>query len=814
MDHASASIVSRPFELGPRRAIFVPVSEVLGSKTLPAGVPRPNPELIADLERYDILYRALCAVLYNFVPTSGHPGGSISSGRIVASILFAGLDYDFSQPDDPTNDVLVYAAGHKAMGLYAMWALRNEVVRTGAPALLPRAERHQLRLEDLLGFRRNPTNRTPLFASFRAKALDGHPTPATPGVRVATGASGVGVPAAIGLALGAIDTYGPDSAPQVHLLEGEGGMTPGRVSEALATAATAGLSNATMHVDWNQASIDSNRVCRDGDQPGEYVQWNPVEFTYLHDWNVYKVDDGHDLRQILTAIALARLHPNDQPSAIIYRTVKGFRYGMEGRVSHGAGHKFCTDGYYEALAECEKAFGVKFPRHEGEKTPEAIERTFWNTLLVFRKVIEKTDFAPRLAARLGEQKAELARRARRPRADAPDLQPLYGSEITIEPIPENLVLAPGSESTLRAALGDALGHVNRATRGAIIGAAADLLGSTSVANLNKGFGEGFYHARRNPQTRLIAGGGICEDSIGALLGGLSSSGNHIGVGSSYAAFIAALEHVAARLHGIGQQARHETFGDPFRAFIMTCAHAGLKTGEDGPTHADPQALQLVQENFPNGVCITLTPWEPQELWPLLIAGLKARPAVLAPFVTRPNEKVPDRTTLSIPPATAAAKGIYALRSADPATRPYHGTIVLQESGVVYAFVDDVLPALDRDGFRMNIYVVTSPGLFDRLPAAERELIFPAARAREAMAITGFTMPTMYRWVTSDEGRMLSLHAFAKGRYLGSGQAHKVLEEAGLDGAAQYQAVRRYIQAFARGERNEQGPRLVVEAAQH
>ncbi len=53
--------------------------------------------------------------------------------------------------------------------------------------------------------------------------------------------------------------------------------------------------------------------------------------------------------------------------------------------------------------------------------------------------------------------------------------------------------------------------------------------------------------------------------------------------------------------------------------ILVCAHAGLKTGEDGPTHADPQALQLLQENFPAGTAVTLTPWEPQEIWPLLAA---------------------------------------------------------------------------------------------------------------------------------------------------------------------------------------------------
>ena len=72
-----------------------------------------------------------------------------------------------------------------------------------APDLLPDESRQQLRLEDLLGFRRNPVTRTPLFLHHQAKALDGHPTPATPFIRVATGASGVGVPSSFGLALGA-----------------------------------------------------------------------------------------------------------------------------------------------------------------------------------------------------------------------------------------------------------------------------------------------------------------------------------------------------------------------------------------------------------------------------------------------------------------------------------------------------------------------------------------------------------------------------------------------------------------------------------
>jgi len=119
------------------------------------GDPLPADE-VNHFETLDLIYRSLCALLFNYVPTSGHPGGSISSGRFVASLLFDAMDYDVSDPDREDADIISYAAGHKALGLYSLWALRNEVIRIGAPELLPVDGRYQLRLEDLLGFRRNP----------------------------------------------------------------------------------------------------------------------------------------------------------------------------------------------------------------------------------------------------------------------------------------------------------------------------------------------------------------------------------------------------------------------------------------------------------------------------------------------------------------------------------------------------------------------------------------------------------------------------------------------------------------------------------
>lgn len=786
---------SSPFGLGPRRGIYYDISQVLQDVPLPV-----EPAEIDTLEQIDLVYRTLCGILYNFVPTSGHPGGSISSGRIVEGLLYRTMDYNFHDPEAEDADVVSYAAGHKAMGLYAMWALRNEMVRIGRPDLLPEVSQ-QLRLEDLLGFRRNPTHDTPLFRKFKSKALDGHPTPTTPFVRLATGASGVGVPASLGLAMAALDIY-RENPPWVHILEGEGGMTPGRVHEALAAAATARLHNAVLHVDWNQASIDSNHVCREDEEPGDYVQWNPVELAYVHDWNVIFVPNGFDFRQVLAAQELALALDTRQPTAIVYRTVKGWKYGIQGKASHGAGHKFCSEDYYRFLGEFEEAFGVRFPRFEGEPTPENIERTFFDTLMVIRHVLESNrniaDFA---AERVSMAWQRLQALKRRPHARAPRVQRLYdrSSQPQPEEVPEALRLEPGQKVTLRAVLGDALNVLNSTTGGAVIGAAADLLNSTSVSALAKGFPEGWFNAVSNPDARLVAVGGICEDAMGAWMAGLSTFGHHIGVSSSYGAFIGALEHVAARLHGIGQQARYGPHA-AYRTWIMINAHAGVKTGEDGPTHADPQVLQLLQENFPNNVLITLTPWDPQEIWPLLVAGLLARPAILAPFVTRPPEQVVDRAALGLPPVTAAVKGVYAMRQADLDAREYHGTLVLQGNGVASAFVHDVLPKLEDRGINMNVYYVASTELFNRLPADEQARIFPEALAREAMGITDFTLPTMYRWVRWNEGLRRTLHSFRDGHYLGSGQAHRVLHEAGIDAEGQLRAILDYALMMEKRQR--------------
>jgi len=783
------------FAFGPRRAIYVDITEATG----PAEPPLAADEL-AHFETIDLVYRSLCALLFNYVPTSGHPGGSISSGRFMEGILFESLDYDFSHPDRPDADIISYAAGHKAMGLYAMWAVRDELARIAGSSLLPADDKRRLRLEDLLGFRRNPITATPLFKQFHSRALDGHPTPATPFVKLSTGASGVGVASSIGLAFGARDYYGAN-APRVHIMEGEGGLTPGRVSEALAAAGTASLDNVVLHLDWNQSSIDSDRVTREGTQLGDYVQWDPVELFHLHDWNVVFVPNGHDFQQVFAAQRRALAMDNGQPTAIVYRTHKGWKYGVEGKASHGAGHGLCSAGFYDAMAEllgdakgtlpvCEAAD----QRCKAEGTGTAVlEDCLWEALGVIRAKLEERAPAARvLAARLEASRERLDGRGRKPRPGAPNVQAAYDlAARSTRQTPPELQLKTGTATTLRQELGRALQVLNKESGGAFLIASADLMGSTSVNVIAAGFPGGFWNAAGNPEARLLSLGGICEDAISGILSGISTYGHNVGVGSSYGAFMAPLGHIAARLHAIGSQARKAASGEPYKPMILVCAHTGLKTGEDGPTHADPQALQLLQENFPRGTAISLTPWEPQEVWPLVAASLAARPAVIAPFVTRPNEPVLDRVALGLAPADKAVAGVYLLRRPKGAGDV---TVVLQESAVTYAFVQEALPLLDAAGIDARVYYVASAELFDMLPADEQQAIFPEEHAREAFGITGFTLPTLYRWIHSDEGLRASLHPYRAGHYLGSGQGEVVLAEAGLDGESQFRAIRQFIES--------------------
>jgi transketolase len=146
--------------------------------------------------------------------------------------------------------------------------------------------------------------------------LEGHPTPRLPFVDVATGSLGQGLGVGMGLALGA-RFAGTDA--RTFVLLGDGETAEGSVWEVAETAAYHRVDNLIAIVDVNALGQSGPTML------GHDVRTYQRRFTAFG-WRA-QIIDGHDMTQIVTALARAR-RTRGAPSAIIARTVKG--KGIEG----------------------------------------------------------------------------------------------------------------------------------------------------------------------------------------------------------------------------------------------------------------------------------------------------------------------------------------------------------------------------------------------------------------------------------------------------------------------------------------------------
>lgn len=212
---------------------------------------------------------------------SGHPTSSLSAADLMAVLLADHLHYDWRDPKDPDNDRLVFSKGHASPLLYALYK---------AAGAIPDAELLTLRR---LGSR-----------------LEGHPTPALPWVDVATGSLGQGLPAALGMALGA-KLSGRDL--RCFVLLGDSEMAEGSVWEAFELASYHGLHQIV-------GILDMNRL---GQRGATMLQWDGeryAERARAFGWRALTVD-GHDAAAIHRAYQVAE--GSDRPALVIARTRKG-----------------------------------------------------------------------------------------------------------------------------------------------------------------------------------------------------------------------------------------------------------------------------------------------------------------------------------------------------------------------------------------------------------------------------------------------------------------------------------------------------------
>lgn len=212
-----------------------------------------------------------------------HVGGSMSSVEILTSLYFDDvLRVDPDNPKWADRDYLIFSKGHSSASYYSALA-----------------ERGFFPVSELDTYKRSGSR------------LVGHPSTSVPGVELATGSLGHGLPVGVGLCL----SIKHDNAPnRVFVVMGDGECQEGSIWEAAMAAAHYKLDNLT-------AIVDRNGIQEDGPTE-EIMALEPFADKWrAFGWAVVEVD-GHDVEQLGTALH-ALPAQEAKPTVVIAKTVKG-----------------------------------------------------------------------------------------------------------------------------------------------------------------------------------------------------------------------------------------------------------------------------------------------------------------------------------------------------------------------------------------------------------------------------------------------------------------------------------------------------------
>ncbi len=264
---------------------------------------------------------------------SGHPTSSMSAADLMAVLISKYLHYDFTRPENPSNDHLIFSKGHASPLVYSIYKAAGAISD-----------------EELLSFR--------TFGS----RLEGHPTPVLPWVDVATGSLGQGLPIAVGVALAGRKL---DRLPyRTWVLCGDSEMAEGSMWEAFEHAAFYELDNLT-------AIIDVNRLGQRGETMHGWDLDSYANRARAFGWNAIEID-GHDVREIDRAYGEA-LSTEGRPTVIVARTLKG--KGVKAVENKNGFHGKPLDDPEGAIRELggERNIRIQVSAPEGDGRPHVFE---------------------------------------------------------------------------------------------------------------------------------------------------------------------------------------------------------------------------------------------------------------------------------------------------------------------------------------------------------------------------------------------------------------------------------------------------------
>ncbi|MBZ4040505.1 transketolase [Novilysobacter selenitireducens] len=577
---------------------------------------------------------------------SGHPGMPMGMADIAEVLWNDYLSHNPANPSWANRDRFILSNGHGSMLQYALLHLAG----------------YDVSVDDLRNFRQLDS-KTP-----------GHPENfMTPGVETTTGPLGQGFANAVGMALAEKLLAQRFNRPGFDVVDhrtwvfmGDGCLMEGISHEAASLAGTWGLGKLV-------AFWDDNHISIDGNTDGWFTDDTPARFE-AYGWRVIRNVDGHDPREIKTAIDTA-LSKDDRPTLICCRTTIG--YGSPAKAGKESSHgsplgKDELVATRDALKWSHGDFEVPQPVYDGWNATDAgrARESKWNDLQS-RYAAEHPALADELARRLrGELPADFADAAdgyiAKLQSEGPSVASRKASQMAIEAFAPRLPELVGGSADLA--------HSNLTLWS----------GSKSVATTDADANYIYY--------------GVREFAMTAISNGLNLHGGFIPYDATFLVFSDYARNAVRMSALMGAHAIH----------VYT--HDSIGLGEDGPTHQPIEHMASLRYIPHNDLWRPCDAVESAVAWKAAIERNDGPSCLVFSRQTLPHQA---RDAAQV---EAIARGGYVLK--DSVGTP-EAILIATGSEVGLA-----MQAAAQLGDGVRVVSMPSTDVFDRQDAAYRESVLP------------------------------------------------------------------------------------------
>ncbi|MDM5338221.1 transketolase [Fictibacillus enclensis] len=624
---------------------------------------------------------------------SGHPGMPMGAAPMAYSLWTKFMNHNPENPQWFNRDRFVLSAGHGSMLLYSLLHLSG----------------YDLSMDDLKEFRQWGS-KTPGHPEYRHTA----------GVDATTGPLGQGIAMAVGMAMAErhlAATYNKDGFEVVdhhtYSICGDGDLMEGVSAEAASLAGHLGLGKLVV-------MYDSNDISLDGDLDLSFSESVQDRFK-AYGWQVIRVEDGTDLKEIENAIAEAK-KDTKHPTLIEVKTVIGF--GSPNKSGKSASH------------------GAPLGSDEVKLTKAAYDWVFEEDFYVPDEV--RDHFA---SVKEENQKKEaewndlFARYEKEHSEAAAQLKLAFDNKL-----PENFdANLPEFDKAIatRASSGNALNAFAQNIPW-LFGGSADLAGSNNTML------KGETNFSREDYSGRNIWFGVREFAMGAAVNGMALHGGLKVFGATFFVFSDYLRP-AIRLASI--------MGLPV-TFVFT--HDSVAVGEDGPTHEPVEQLASLRAMPGLSVIRPADAYESVAAWKLALESTDT-----------PTALVLTRQALPILPGTKenayenVKKGAYIISEAEGTPQA-----ILLASGSEVSLAVEAQKSLKEEGINVSVVSMPSWDRFEQQSAEYKESVFPSS-VRARLGIEMAASQGLHKYVGL-EGDVLAIDKFGA-----SAPGNKIIEEYGF-----------------------------------